>query len=264
MFVKIAQYTIADQLRAKSFYLLIAMSVVLLFLMRGCYSSEYIINGQPVVGVWYVSRLIFQVIVMGVLLLVSLILMRIFSRDRNDGSLHMFLSRPVKRWEYVLGRIIGTWLLTSCVMLVLHLTLVLIVRSHTGYFNLGFLGASIVCSINLLFITAAVCLFSLALPDFISALFSIGLICTGFVSDGGYRLLNSEILTTLAPSAVESSPALWRIFYPKLFMVQAYADSLIIGSEFINFGPVHPLINVPVFVILFILLTIFIFNKKLV
>ncbi len=137
MFVKIAQYTITDQLRVKSFYLLIAMSIVLLFLMRGCYSSEYVINGQPVVGVWYISRLIFQVIVMGMLLMVSLISMRVFSRDRNDGSLHMFLSRPVKRWEYVLGRIMGTWLLTSGVMFVLHLTLIFIVSFHTGYFNWG-------------------------------------------------------------------------------------------------------------------------------
>ncbi len=188
MFVKIAQYTITDQLRVKSFYLLIAMSIALLFLMRGCYSSEYVINGQPIVGVWYISRLIFQVIVMGMLLMVSLVSMRIFSRDRNDGSVQMFLSRPVRRWEYVLGRIMGTWLLSSGVMLVLHLTLFFIVWFQTGDFNFGYLGASIVCSVNLLFITAAVCLFSLALPDFISALLSIGLICTGFVSDGGYRL----------------------------------------------------------------------------
>lgn len=262
MFIKIAHYTIVDQMRSKSFYLLLAMSVGLLFLMRGCYSADYVINGQQIEGIWYFSRVIFQAIVMGMLLMVSMISMRIFTRDQNDGSVQMFLSRPVQRWEYVLGRIMGTWLLSSGFMFLLHLTIFSIVWSHTGDINLGYIGASIVCSLNLLFMTAAVCLFSLFMPGFISALFAMGLLGTGFISDGGYRLLNSQMVATIAPSVTESSPALWRIFYPKLFMVQAYADSLISNYDFINIGPVHPLINIFVFSLLLISLTLIVFNKR--
>ncbi|WP_300463165.1 ABC transporter permease subunit [Desulfobacula sp.] len=249
-------------MRAKSFYLLIALSIGLLFLMRGCYSADYVINGQPVESIWHVSRVIFQVIVMGMLLMVSMISMRIFTRDQNDGSVQMFLSRPVNRREYVLGRIIGTWLISSGFMLLLHLTMVLMVWSHTGDINLGYIGASIVCSVNLLFIVAAVCLFSLFMPDFISALFAIGLLCAGFVSDGGYRLLNSEMIAILIPSISGSSPATWRVFYPKLFMVQAYADALISQNDFVTLGPVHPLINVLAYIVLLISLTVLVFNKK--
>ncbi len=262
IFIKIAHYTIVDQMRAKSFYLLLAMSMGFLFLMRGCYSADYVIGGQQVDGTGYVSRVIFQIIVLGMLLMVSLISMRIFTRDQNDGSVQMFLSRPVRRWEYVLGRIFGTWLLSSGFMLLLHLTILFIVWSHTGNLNLGYIGASIVCSANLLFMTTAVCLFSLFLPDFISALFALGLLCTGFVSDGGYRLFSSEIMATIVPSAAGSSPAVWRIFYPKLFMVQAYADTLISQNQFVNIGPVHPLINVLCFIFILISLTLFIYNKK--
>ncbi|MCP3944496.1 MAG: ABC transporter permease [Desulfobacteraceae bacterium] len=262
MFIKIARYTIIDQMRAKSFYILMAMGIGFLFLMRGCYSADYVVNGQQIQGLQSVSRIIFQIIVMGMLLMASLMSMRIFTRDQNDGSMQMFLSRPVKRWEYVLGRIIGTWLLSSAFMLVLHLTMFSIVWSHTGEVNLGYIQASLVCSANLLFVIAAVCLFSLFMPDFISALFAIGLVCTGFASDGGYRLLNSEMFSTMAPSIPKSAPALWRIFYPKLFMVQAWADSLISQDTFIGLGPVHPLINVLAFIILLISLTLLIFNKR--
>ncbi|RLB92398.1 MAG: hypothetical protein DRH26_06355 [Deltaproteobacteria bacterium] len=262
MFIKIAQYTIVDQMRAKSFYLLLAISVGLLFLMRGCYSANYVVNGQQIEGIGYASRVIFQAIVMGMLLMVSLISMRIFTRDQNDGSVQMFLSRPVQRWEYVLGRIMGTWLLSSGFMFLLHLTLFSIVWSHTGEINLGYIGASIVCSVNLLFMAATVCLFSLFLPGFISALFAMGLLSTGFISDGGYRLLNSQIIAVLTSSVPASPPALWRIFYPKFFMVQAYADSLISKSNFIGIGPIHPLVNILAFNLLFISLILIIFKKR--
>ncbi|MBU0970446.1 MAG: hypothetical protein KKC20_07355, partial [Proteobacteria bacterium] len=103
--LKITGYTIADQMRAKSFYLLLAISIGLLFLMRGCYSADYVINGQPLESVFHISRIIFQAIVMGMLLMAAMLSMRIFTRDLTDGSVQMFLSRPVKRLEYVLGRI---------------------------------------------------------------------------------------------------------------------------------------------------------------
>lgn len=261
MFIKIAQYTIVDQMKAKSFYLLLAMSMGLLFLMRGCYSTDYMVNGQQG-GIWDVSRLIFQVIVMGMLLMVSMLSMRIFTRDQNDGSMQMFLSRPVKRWEYVLGRLFGTWFLASGFMLMLHSTVFLIVWFQSGNLNFGYIAASIICSVNLLFIVTAICLFSLLMPGFISVLFALGLLCTGFVSDGGYRLLNSELFTAVTSSGVQPPPALWRILYPKLFMVQAYADTLISQSEFMNLGPIHPIINVLGFTLLLIALTLLVFNKK--
>lgn len=262
MLFKIAQFTIMDQLRAKSFYFFMAISIGFLFLTRGCYSSDYVINGQQLEGIWYVTRVIFQAIVMGMLLMVAMTSMRIFTRDQSDGSLVMFLSRPVKRWEYVLGRITGTWLLASAMMLVLHLTLFAIIWSHTSIGNFGYLSGSIVCSMNLLFMIAAVCLFSLFMPDFMAALLAIGILCTGFVSDGGYRLFSSDLLAAVAPTAVESSPALWRVVFPKLFMVQAYADALISQGNFMMMGPVHPLINTLGFIIILISLTLFVFNRK--
>ncbi len=262
MFFKITQFTIVDQIRVKSFYLLLAIFVGLLFIGRGCYFSDFVINGQSVQSVGPASRIIFQLIVMGMLLMTSMISMKIFSRDQNDGSVHMFLSRPVKRWEYTLARVFGTWIVSSGFMFILHLTLLLIIWLQTDKILVIYVSASIISSVNLLFIISTVCFFSLFLPDFISAMLAIGIVCTGFVSDGGYKILSSDLLTTLAPSVADPSISLWRIFYPKVFMVQAYADSLINQSKFIGIGSIHPLINIFVFIIFLILAIQFIFNRK--
>jgi hypothetical protein len=103
---------------------------------------------------------------------------------------------------------------------------------------------------------------SLYLPDFISAVFTVGILFVGYISDGGYQILNSEILKTAVPSAAASPPALWRIIYPKVYMVQAYADSIIGQSSFNNMGPIHPILNVLFFIILITSLLLVVFNKK--
>jgi len=132
----------------------------------------------------------------------------------------------------------------------------------TGAAIPGYLTASLVCSINLLFIAVLVCFLSLYPPDFTSAVFTLGIAFVGYISDGGHQILNSEILKTTVPSAAASPPALWRILYPKLFMVQAYADSIIGQSSFNNMGPLQPILNVSFFIILITMLMIVAFNKK--
>lgn len=264
-FVKIVQYTIADQMRYKSFYVLLAISMGFIFLIRGCYSSDYTINGRQVDNIasaWIASRIVFQVIVMGMLFMASMVSMKIFTRDQKDGSVHLFLSRPVNRWEYVLGRIIGIWLFFLFFMLVLHFTICLIVWFNTHEMILGYVWASFVCSVNLLFMISAVCLFSLFLPDFISAMVALGVMCLGFISDGGVKLFSAEIAKALAPNLAITEPALWRVFFPKLFMVQAYGDSIISQNGFMGIGPVHPLLNVSGFIVLLLTITVFVFHKK--
>jgi hypothetical protein len=147
-------------------------------------------------------------------------------------------------------------------MFILHATIFLTVWVKTGIAIPGYITASLVCSINLLFIAVSVCFLSLYLPDFISAVFTVGILFVGYISDGGYQILSSQILKTAIPSAAASPPALWRILYPKVYMVQAYADSIIGQSSFNNMGPFHPILNVLFYIILITTLMLLVFNKK--
>jgi ABC-2 type transport system permease protein len=264
-FLKITGYTIRDQMRNKSFYVLLGLCLLLVLTIRGCYSGQYVVNGKlldNVMVAWYVSKIVFQVIASGMFLIVILLSMKIFSRDHEDGSLVLFLSRPVFRQQYVLGRIAGTWFLCLVFMFILHTAIFLTVWVKTGAIIPGYLAASLICSINLLFIAVLVCFLSLYLPDFISAVFVVGILFVGYISDGGYQILNSRILMTAVPSAAVSPPALWRILYPKVYMVQAYADSIINQSSFNNMGPISPILNVFIYIVLITSLMLVVFNKK--
>jgi len=254
-----------DQMRHKSFYVLLGLSIVFILMIRGCYNSGYTVNGKMVDNAavaWYVSKIVFHLITVGMVLMVSLLSMKIFSRDHEDGSVVLFLSRSVLRWQYVLGRVIGTWILCLVFMFILHLTILLTVWAKTGALISGYMTASLVCSVNLLFVIACVCLFSLFMPDFISALFTMGILFIGFISDGGYQIIHSDMARSAFSSSIHAGPALWRILYPKVFMVQAYADAIISKSEFHNMGPFHPLLNLSFFILLIIAFMLGCFHRK--
>jgi len=264
-FLKITGYTIRDQMRHKSFYVLLGLSILFVLMIRGCYNGQYVVSGKQLDSItvaWHVSKVVFQVIASGMFLIVILLSMKIFSKDHEDGSLVLFLSRPVFRRQYILGRIAGTWFLCLAFMFILHATIFLTVWVKTGAIIPGYLTASLVCSINLLFIVVSVCFLSLYLPDFISAVATVGILFVGYISDGGYQILNSEILKITVPSAAASPPALWRILYPKVYMVLSYADSIIGQSSFNNMGPLHPILNLFFFIILITALMLVVFNKK--
>ncbi len=263
--IKITVYTMRDHLRHKSFYVLLGLSILFIFMIRRCYDGGYSVNGEMVDNAavaWHISKIVFHLIAAGMFLMVSLLSMKIFSRDHEDGSIVLFLSRSVSRWQYVLGRITGTWALCLVFMFILHLTIFLTVWAKTGILISGYLTASLICSINLLFVIACVCFLSLFLPDFISALFTMGILFVGFISEGGYQIINSSIVRSAAPSAINVEPALWRILYPKVFMVQAYADSILGKSEFYNMGHLHPLFNISFFILLIMTLMLVCFNRK--
>ena len=262
---KITIYTLKDQMRHKSFYVLLGLSIFFILMIRGCYEGGYSVNGRMVetgTVAWHVSKIVFHLIAGGMYLMAAMLSMKLFSRDREDGSLVLFLSRPVFRRQYVIGRITGTLLLCALFMFLLHLTIVLTVWGKTGAFIPGYLIASLIISINLLFVISCVCFLSLFVPDFISALFTLGILLIGFVSDGGYKVLTSDIVRSAAPSLAAPDLPVWRIVYPKVFMVQAYADSVLSRGGFQNMGPVHPLINLSVFTLLILGLMLVVFHRK--
>lgn len=262
---RIALDTAEDHLRRKSFYLLLTAAILFILTIRSCYDADFTVNDRkidPVTLAWHASIVVFHIISLGMNLMAILLAVRIFTRDSDDGTAALYLVRPVSRLQYVLGRMTGTWLLCTCLMFILHLTVFIIAWRKTGGIIPGYLSASLVCSANLLFIISLVCLLAFLLPDFIAALTALGLIAVGFVSDGGYQLLGSYIVKGMLTGSASGSVSAWRIFYPKVGMLQHYAATLITGDEFQAMGPVHPFINVAAYCALCIVLTITVFNRK--
>jgi ABC-type transport system involved in multi-copper enzyme maturation permease subunit len=264
-FLTVIRYTILDQIRQKSFLVLLGIGVLLVLLLRSCYGGSYSVNGQQIDGVtlaWHASKIAFHVIVTAMYLMAALMAMSVFRRDRDDGSMILFLSRPIRRWVYAVGRIVGVWSLASVFMFILHGTAFCIMWVKTGGMIPGYLLASGVCFVNVLFIVALIALCSLYIPDIMAALAGLAVVVVGFVSDGGYQLMNSPMVKSAVPPEMVGHTALWRLFYPKLFMVQSYAESLFTGDAFNGMGPVHPLLNVLFFTALLLALLVIGFNRK--
>ncbi|MCU0609473.1 MAG: hypothetical protein MUF22_06890 [Chitinispirillaceae bacterium] len=264
-FAAITRYTILDQIRNRSFFIMLGIAMLFVMMIRGCYGGNYVVNGQVINNAdvaWQVSKTVFQAIVVFMYLMTAMLSMKIFSRDADDGSMVFFLSRPIRRRDYVLGRVAGTWLLVTLFMFALHLTIFMTAWLKTGGMTPEFLVASLTVSINLLFIICCVCLLTLYMPDFVAALFTFGIVLAGFVSDGGHQLMKSALVKSMMQGDSSAPVALWRLVYPKIFMVQAFADSIISNTAFSSLGPVHPVLNVALFCVILAAALVAVFDRK--
>jgi ABC-type transport system involved in multi-copper enzyme maturation permease subunit len=196
------------------------------------------------------SKVTFHIIGAGVMVIAALLSMRIFRRDRNEGMQSAVLSKPIARWQYVTGKILGLWALSVLFMFILHGIVFLLTSIDLNIFMPEYLVASLLCSVNLLFVIIAMLLLSLLMPDIVAFLCILGIGIVGFVADGIAAASHSQIAQAMVMqpgSHPQSNMAWWKVVYflwPKLLGVQQLASSLIESESAHKFGPIYPLINV--------------------
>ncbi|MGD0022215.1 MAG: ABC transporter permease subunit [Smithellaceae bacterium] len=252
--IRIAKYTLTDEVRQKSFIVMFVICALFIFLVRGCYQGNFMVNGQALDAdtvIRVVSKLTFHVIAVGAMLLTALLSMRVFRRDRDEGMQSSILSKPIARWQYVAGKILGLWALSVSFMFVLHSIVFIIASINLEILLPEYLLASLLCSFNLLFVVVAVLLLSLLMSDVFAFLCFLGIGIVGVVADGIYALSHSPMAQAMIGQAgAQSDWTFWKAIYflwPKLSGAERFAASFI-GSE--GFGPMYPLINVLFYVLI--------------
>jgi ABC-type transport system involved in multi-copper enzyme maturation permease subunit len=250
---RITKYTLIDEVRNKSFIIMFVICAICVFLIRGCYHGNYMVNGHDLDAgtvVRALSKVTFHIIGAGVMVIAALLSMRIFRRDRNEGMQSCVLSKPIARWQYVMGKIIGLWVLSVLFMFILHSIVFLVTSINLKVFMPEYLVASLLCSINLLFVVIAVLLLSLLMPDIIAFICVLGVGIVGFVADGIAAASHSQMAQAMmqqSGASPQSDLTWWKVVYyvwPKLLGVQQLASSLIESESFHGFGPTYPLMNV--------------------
>lgn len=250
---RIAKYTLIDEVQQRSFVVMFVICAICVFLIRGCYQGNYVVNGQSLDAATIVrmlSKATFHVIGAGVMVITALLSMRIFRRDRNEGMQSCILSKPIARWQYVMGKIIGIWVLSTFFMFILHSIVFLITSINLKVFMPEYLIASLLCSINLLFVVIAVLLLSLLMSDIIAFLCVMGAGVVGFVADGIAAASQSQLGQAIVQQSSghpQSDLTWWKVvyfFWPKLLGVQQLASSLIESRSSYGFGSLYPLINI--------------------
>ncbi|EKD34599.1 MAG: hypothetical protein ACD_75C02267G0002 [uncultured bacterium] len=267
--IRIIKYTIIDEVRQKSFIIMFVICAIFVFLMRGCYQGNYMVNGQLLDAgtvVKTVSKVTFHVIGVSVMLIAALFSMRVFKRDRDNGMQSCILSKPIARWQYVIGKIIGMWALSVLFMFTLHSIVFLISSISLKVIMPEYLAASLLCSFNLLFVVIAVLLLSLLMADIVAFLCVMGIGVVSFVADGISAISHSQVAQAmLQQSGSQSDLTGWKVIYflwPKLSGTQQVASSFIGIEGFQGLESVYPLINVLIYVLILGALLFWRFRNK--
>ena len=252
--IRIATYTLTDEVRQKSFVVMFVICAIFIFLIRGCYQGNFMVNGQVLDAgtvIRVVSKVTFHVIAAGVMLVTALLSMRVFRRDRDDGMQSCILSKPIARWQYVAGKILGLWALSIIFMFILHSIVFITTSINLKVIMPEYLIASLLCSFNLLFVVVAVLLLSLLMPDIIAFLCVMGIGIVGFVADGIFTLSHSQMAQAMIQQPDSQLDLTWWKFvyylWPKLSGTQQFASSFIGNEGFHGFGSIYPLINVLIY-----------------
>jgi ABC-type transport system involved in multi-copper enzyme maturation permease subunit len=251
---KIAKYTLTDEVRQKSFIIMFVICAIFIFLIRGCYQGNYMVNGQELNAgtiIRVISKITFHIIASGVMLLTALFSMRVFKRDRDDGMQSCMLSKPIARWQYVAGKVLGLWALSIIFMFILHAIVFALTSINLNVVMPEYLIASLLCSFNLLFVVVAVLLLSLLMPDIVAFLCVMGIGIVSFVADGIFAISHSQMAQAMMQQPGPPSDLTgWKVvyyFWPKLSGTQQFASSFIGGEGVHGFGSVYPLINVLIY-----------------
>lgn len=249
--IRLAKYTLTDEIRQKSFIIMFVICAIFIFLVRGCYQGNFMVNGRTLDAetvIHVVSKLTFHIIAAGAMLLTALLSMRVFRRDRDEGMQSCVLSKPIDRWQYVAGKILGLWALSVIFMFSLHTVVFIIASINLNAVLPEYLIASLLCSFNLLFVVVAVFLLSLLMSDIFAFLCVLGIGIVGLVGDGIYALSHSQMAQAMmGQSGPQSDWTLWKAVYylwPKLSGAEQFASSIIGGEAF---GSIYPLINVLIY-----------------
>jgi ABC-type transport system involved in multi-copper enzyme maturation permease subunit len=246
----IAKYAFADEVQQKSMIVLFTISALFVFLLRECYQGDYMVNGQALSAdaiASTLSKVIFHVIAAGAMFIAALLTMRVFKRDREEGMLSCILAKPIDRWQYVTGKILGLWALSVLFMFILHSIVFFIASLSMKALVPAYLVASLLCSINLLFVVLVVFLLSLMLPDIAAFLCAVGIGLASLAANSIYTLSQSPMGQAMMQQSADRAPSGftgWKAVYylwPNLFGTQQSASSLI-GND--GGVPVYPLMNV--------------------
>ncbi len=267
--MRIAQYTLLDEVRQKSFIIMFGICALAILLVRSCSQGNFMVNGQALdddTVVRLASKSIFHIIALGAMLLTALLSMRVLKRDREQGMQSCILSKPIARWQYVAGKIMGLWALASIFMFILHGIIFIIASINLQVVLPEYLLASLICCINLLFVVVAVLLFSLLMSDIIAFLSVLGIGIVSFMADGIFAMSQSPMGQAMMQQSGSSSDfSGWKVFYylwPKISGVQQFASALIGGEGFQGFISIYPFINILIYVLILGTLLFRLFRKE--
>lgn len=172
-FIYIALNTFREAVRDKFLYLLMGFALLLILVARavGWVSAgldNKVTTDLGLFAIWLFSALVSILIGTGMIY-----------KEIDKRTLYTILSKPIARWEFVLGKYIGL-LLTSTVSLVgLSLAFLIYLKALGSPIDWAILQAIVLTFFEIVMVTALAILFSSASTPILSAIFTFMLFAVG-------------------------------------------------------------------------------------
>ena len=180
--VAIARNTFREAVRDRVLYLFLGFAVVMLvsskiFGLLTVGDEGKVIKDLGLTGVQFFSMLI--AVMMSVLLI---------SREVDGRTVYNILAKPVKRWQFLLGKYFGLLATVAVNLALMALVLVAMVRVYTGELDTGLFFASGMILLEMAVVTAFATLFAVLTRPMLGTVFTLAVYVIGHVSEDIWTL----------------------------------------------------------------------------
>jgi ABC-type transport system involved in multi-copper enzyme maturation permease subunit len=258
--------TIKEGLRNKLFYILLGVAVLFLLLVRGCMSGSMAINSEQL-GPKQIADfgfiLGFHVIIFWGLALAGLLSMGALPGDIESGIITVFISKPISRFQYLMGKFIGVSAVVLLNVAILGVGFFFLAFLRTGVWEFKFFISLGVFALNIFMLISFVFLVSLATARIIAMV--LGIVAYIFSVGIDIVFYFDKIRMVFENSSSKFLFVILKVFYfvfPQWGSTQFYAASFvseIFGNSVMSFWPV---IHTLVYIMLFWLVMVLFFRRK--
>jgi ABC-type transport system involved in multi-copper enzyme maturation permease subunit len=255
----IAHITVKREFRNKMVYILLAIAFLFVFIARGCTAGKVSIEKALVSPEQIINMgiaIAFNVILFWGLSLCGLLAMNAISRELDEETVVLTITKPIKRSWFLLGKFLGVLFIVFVNLIALSIGFILLLYFRTGMFTLSIFSGLTVSLLNFIFIISLIFLFSLFLPRVISALLALAIYITSLGLSIPFSF--EKIRAYWEPS---SSTQLLHYLLPKMGGLHLYAISFT-SSYFPSSQGFWSAIDLLGYIIGAWLFMIFIFRRK--
>lgn len=201
----IAFNTFREAVRSKILYLFFIFGILMIFGSR-VISLLAIDNPVKIIKDFGLGSIHFFSILIVIILGIDLV-----SREIDKKTIYNILSKPVKRYEFLLGKLIGMMLTVLAVLLVMFVTFLILLWLRTGSIEIRYFGFVFTTFLECLILTCFALLFSSVSSQLFSTLFTLGIFIAGnstfalkmlkgFLNDEGFGAFLCDLFYYILPN----------------------------------------------------------------
>lgn len=182
----IARNTFREALRDRVLYLFLGFAIVLLvssklFGLLTVGDEGKVIKDFGLAGIQLASMLI--AVMMSVLLI---------SREVDSRTVYNILSKPVRRWQFLVGKYLGLLATVALNLALMTAVLLAVTRAYLGELDGGLLFAAAMTLLEMALLTAFATLFAVLTRPMLGTVFTLAVFVIGHVSED-LRMLTSHL-----------------------------------------------------------------------